>query len=46
MSTIIGYILSDVASLLTSEPYNLFLGFAILGCVFSIIIGLYRHLRW
>lgn len=42
MTTIIGHIGSDVATLLTTSPYNLFLGFAILGCVFSIIIRWFK----
>ena len=43
MNTIIGEICSDVASLLVSSPYNLFLGFAILGCVFSLIIKIFKY---
>ena len=45
MQTIIGQICSDIALLLSSEPYNLFLGFAILGCVVAIIIRLF-HMKW
>lgn len=42
MSTITGQILSDVASLLNSSPYNQFLGFAILGLVVGILIKLFK----
>lgn len=45
MQTIVGQIASDIASLLSSEPYNLFLGFAILGLVFALIIRLFKF-KW
>lgn len=42
MNTIVGEIASDVATLLQSSPYNLFLGFAILGTVMSLIIKWFK----
>lgn len=45
MNTIFGEICSDIATLLSSAPYNLFLGFAIFGCVCSIIIRWFKFRR-
>lgn len=42
MSTIFGQICSDVAALMSTSPYNLFLGFAIFGCVCSILIKIFK----
>lgn len=46
MLTIVGQICSDVAALLVLDPYNLFLGFAILGCVMSILIRWFKSARF
>lgn len=37
MNTIVGAIAQDVAILLESSPYNLFLGFGVLGLVLSLL---------
>lgn len=42
MVTIVGQICVDVATVFTSAPYNLFLGFAILGLVSSILIKWFK----
>lgn len=42
MITIVGYIASDAAALLQAQPYSLFLGFGILGCVLSLLSKWFR----
>lgn len=43
MITIVGQIASDAAALLQSEPYSLFLGFAILGLVMSLLSKWFKY---
>lgn len=42
MSTVFGNICSDIASLLMSEPYSEFLGFAIFGCICGVLIKWFK----
>ena len=42
MQTIIGQICADIATLMSTPPFDLFLGFAILGLVVAIIIRVFH----